>query len=135
MTKAEHLTHARHNEKACRYVSREGNLNDWVITTAFYSALHYVSYRIFPYDMYDQRGRQTLILHLDKYHAVYSAAPNKHQSLLNLVDENCNEIIDAYDWLYSTCMTARYRKYNQPGQYAVKAMQYLDEVRDYCITN
>lgn len=40
--------HAAHNEKACDYLLKSRLFNDWVITTAFYSALHYVQDEIFP---------------------------------------------------------------------------------------
>lgn len=40
--------HAIHNEEACDFLLSSNKFNDWVITTAFYSALHFVQHEIFP---------------------------------------------------------------------------------------
>jgi hypothetical protein len=40
--------HAKHNEELCDFLISVGKYNDWVITTAFYSAIHYVQSKIFP---------------------------------------------------------------------------------------
>ena len=40
--------HAVHNERACDFLLSSGEFNDWVVTTTFYAALHYVRYELFP---------------------------------------------------------------------------------------
>jgi len=40
--------HAIHNEAACDFLLSGNQFNDWVVTTAFYAALHYVQHEIFP---------------------------------------------------------------------------------------
>jgi hypothetical protein len=42
------LNHAKHNESVCNYLGRKDDFSDWVITTSFYSALHYVRHLMFP---------------------------------------------------------------------------------------
>ncbi|MEJ7683795.1 MAG: hypothetical protein WKG06_39235 [Segetibacter sp.] len=44
----ERLDHAIHNENVCSYLELKKEYADWIITTAFYSALQFVSYKIFP---------------------------------------------------------------------------------------
>ena len=51
MSKNDSLNHAIHNKEACEYLSKEPKFSDWVITTAFYSALHFIDYKIFPLDL------------------------------------------------------------------------------------
>ena len=40
--------HAIHNEEACKFLLTSKKFNDWVVTTAFYSALHFVQNELFP---------------------------------------------------------------------------------------
>jgi hypothetical protein len=40
--------HAIHNEEVCDFLLSSNKFNDWVVTTAFYSALHFVQHEIFP---------------------------------------------------------------------------------------
>jgi len=40
--------HAIHNEQVCDYLLASNEFHDWVVTTAFYAALHFVQSDIFP---------------------------------------------------------------------------------------
>lgn len=40
--------HAIHNEAACDFLLSSKRFNDWVVTTAFYSALHFIQHELFP---------------------------------------------------------------------------------------
>lgn len=42
--------HGQHNEEVCDLLLLQKKYPDWVITTAFYAALHFVSYKIFPFN-------------------------------------------------------------------------------------
>jgi len=48
--------HAEHNEKAYRYLCKEPEFCDWIITTAFYSAIHFIRHRMLPYDVQLKNG-------------------------------------------------------------------------------
>jgi hypothetical protein len=39
---AEHLQQARHNEALAKLLAQDMTYRDWIITTSFYAALHYV---------------------------------------------------------------------------------------------
>ena len=41
------LGQARHNEKLCLFLDDNSEYPDWVVTTSYYSAIHYV-YQLFP---------------------------------------------------------------------------------------
>lgn len=38
---------AKHNEELWELLLKNGKFSDWVITAAFYSALHYVEHEVF----------------------------------------------------------------------------------------
>ena len=42
------IDHAKHNESVCNYLGRNSAFGDWVITSAFYSAMHYVRHLMIP---------------------------------------------------------------------------------------
>lgn len=42
------LDHAKHNERVCNYLGKNADFGDWVITTSFYAAMHYVRHLIVP---------------------------------------------------------------------------------------
>ena len=61
------LDHAKHNEEACRELLRTGKFNDWVITTAYYSAIYYVTYELFP-AQYEVGGKALNCLNFQDYY-------------------------------------------------------------------
>lgn len=59
--KQKHADKARHNRVLCWHIAEQtttGNLchHDWVVTTAFYSALHFVTGLVFPFNV---NGKET----------------------------------------------------------------------------
>ena len=102
------LDHARHNEKVLKYLDKEPTNSDWVITVAFYSALHYVRYKIFPLTVKKANGDNHIHITFDNY-CSYHRYDNlgKHEMLLGLVAEHCPEIAYEYNQLKDMCWTAR----------------------------
>lgn len=120
---------AEHNEKACALLLQDGNFNDWVVTTAFYSALHYVGHQLFPIkiaavtyntfnEYYDQVGQSLNI--------------SKHRAKCNLVTSNltCGS---EYRWLMDECMNARYVDYEVDNDTAKMANTCLKRIKK-CVT-
>ena len=48
MVKQKSKDHAIHNELACIYLDKCTDFPDWVITTSFYSSLHFLQHKLFP---------------------------------------------------------------------------------------
>lgn len=48
------LDHATHNEEVCSHLDDNTKYSDWIITTAFYSAMHFMKHKIFPLKIIDQ---------------------------------------------------------------------------------
>jgi hypothetical protein len=118
------LEHALHNEMACNHLLACGQFNDWVITTAFYSALHFSHYELFP-------GTYNDVYHAD-FDSYFRAIPKrkmtKHAAILQLTGRHLT-YHQQYSWLYSNCMSARYCDYQVSNGKAAHARQLLDSIK------
>ena len=126
--------HAEHNEKACDFLYKDGNFNDWVVTTAFYSAIHFVRHKIFPITKYNsQLGHDVTYQSLDQYVNHHdSASDNKLKELRILVEENISQIKGRYRWLSNLCHTSRYHNYKVSLKKAKLAREHLKEIKQAC---
>jgi hypothetical protein len=132
----ERLEHGKHNEAVCDYLEIRNEFADWIITTAFYSALQFVSYVIFPFEMPAIGGKKTAIHTLDEYFNYRRGGNNKinkHDLLSDLVKIHCNPISEDYDWLLSMSKNARYINYQHDPQVANKARVLMKKVKAHCI--
>lgn len=120
------LDHALHNEKVCKHVD-EGGFNDWVVTTAFYSALHFVEHEIFPFQ---DEGNSIEYESFDDYCTGKRGGKHKLRSLL--VHENLETVSAEYDWLKNTSWTARYNKYQVSEDVKDRAIYCLNRIKDVC---
>lgn len=126
------LKHAKHNESVSRYLSPKQDYADWVVITAFYSAIHFVEHKIFPYNA----AGNTFQTMKQYFIAVKHTFPgrNKHAWRQELVGHLCSEISASYNWLFATCNTARYSNYEfpQPRQVSKRATEELKKIKDFC---
>lgn len=109
---SERLEHALHNELVCDYLSLKEEFSDWIITTAFYSCLQFVSYKIFPFTKTDINGKKVKIESIDDFYVFeLNRRTSKHELLSDLVEEKINSVSPDYDWLLSMSKTSRYVNY------------------------
>ena len=120
--------HGVHNERACNLLAGDGRFPDWVVTTAFYSALHYVQARLFPFT--DEDG--TRYSSIDEFIYVHPEHSNKHQATVDLIYMEMSEIGSKYAWLRQQSHTARYIKYKTPKEDAATAIKYLGAIKVFC---
>ena len=125
--------HAQHNKAVCELLLSHKNFNDWVVTTAFYSALHYVQSKVFPYT--DEKGATHN--NIDEYLNYLSSTSagkkdSKHSATIKLVNKELRSIRTHYRWLYDTCMTARYSQYKVPKSTALEAKESLLKIEAAC---
>src|SRR5690348_4477874 len=95
--KSNPLDHARHNERVCNFLDGPKDQPDWVVTTAFYSALHYVRHWIFPFEMEILPNKKQIFNSFDDYYQHYHSlypSTNKHETLKKLVRLRIPEIAD-----------------------------------------
>ncbi|TGM13637.1 hypothetical protein EHQ82_19240 [Leptospira selangorensis] len=119
--------HAKHNEAVCDLLLANGNFSDWVVTTSFYSALHYVQHEIFPIT---EQG--ITFPDLDSYYhhlKQNGKQKSKHRVTINLVNTHIKNAAPKYRWLYDSCMNARYTNYKISKTLATQARKYLTEIK------
>lgn len=127
------LDHALRNESACDYLNQSGDFPDWVITTAFYSALHFIRYKIFPITI-DEESFETL----DEYtkRSTDKYGKSAHSLLRKLLNKKFKKNLAApYSELFDSCHNARYCNYNVEKEEVANALDNLAEIKKYCNTN
>ncbi len=122
--------HAIHNEKACDYLLLSNNFNDWVVTTAFYSALHYVQHELFPLKQQNTvyKDFNTLFYRVLKRN---NSALNKHYATIRLVAQYLPTCNSHYRWLHDACKNARYSNYRVSERKAHTARAKLDQLKNH----
>lgn len=125
------LQHAKHNEDACNAIYQLEKYNDWVVTTAFYSALHYVNHKLFPSEY---EGTQFATLDTYYRHRFISSnrKPSKHWFTLNLVKEKLPTINASYRRLFELSSNARYIDYQTTPRLMEEARKSLIKVKGVC---
>lgn len=118
--------HALHNENACNFIHASKDFPDWVITTAFYSALHFVNYEMFPLD-----SLGTIFDNFEDYYSTRCFGKNisKHEATALLVGRYMKNSRSRYRWLLDVCKTARYNNYNADPNHAQQAIDYLSFIK------
>lgn len=123
--------HALHNESLCDHLLHNGQYNDWVVTTGFYSALHFVQHQLFPLTV----GGNTYV-NFEQYFAAEILNKNlkvsKHKAVLKLISSNLTACYPHYKSLYDMCMFSRYNNYVISPAKAQKARENLTEVKTLC---
>lgn len=100
---------------------------DWVVTTAFYSSIHFVEDNILP----TQVNGKTCTNISDVKEAY--TLNGRHAARLKLVYDKLGYKIGAkYQWLDDQSRNSRYSTYKITQDKADKAKQYLDEIYTQC---
>ncbi|KXK55016.1 MAG: hypothetical protein IPM61_06135 [Chlorobi bacterium] len=128
--------HALHNEQVCDYLAKHGGFSDWVVTTAFYSAIHWIEDYLFPCVVKD--GEKEIEVHslesyTDFYNTSYGLKKSNHAIRGMLVRDRCAAILSNYSSLYDNCMTARYADYRKDMKTATKARRCLAAIKEFCL--
>lgn len=126
---AKKQAHAEHNMELCEVIRKANKHFDWVITTAFYSALHFVDLKIFPFPV--GGGGSCNDIKTAKSQLRMSS---KHETRLEMVKLQCTRpVYDAYRWLYTASAEARYTTYKFQACQADKALDSLRVIQKYCV--
>lgn len=132
---AKRRNHALRNEQACFYLQESGGFPDWVITTAFYSALQFIKYKVFPLTI-----NETTFNNLDEYRDYmvtnhYNHGTSSHSILKKLLNKQFRNIAAPYNELYDACQNARYVEYDVSQEEVELALKNLAEIKKFCNTN
>jgi len=119
------------NEALCDHILSTGMWNDWVVTTAFYSARYYVESCLFPLTLGENTytGFEDYFIDRNK-HGDYSR--NEHQSRITLVHQKLKPASNAYKFLMEASISARYDGYKVDVATAHKARERLDLIKNCC---
>jgi hypothetical protein len=118
--------HAQHNEEVCDLLLQNGRFPDWVVTTAYYSAIYYVDHEIFPLEIPPAQKFPTF----NNY--VYRKEGKPHKLRLDLVETRLPKCFDCLKWLFETCDGARYNSYNVGPEIAKEAKRRLEHIKKEC---
>ena len=123
------LKHAQHNNETCNYLLHGGSHNDWVVTVAFYSAIHFFRYKIFPLEF---NNGDTSLNSFEDFCNSFNIR-DKHKALENLVKKFTDrEIYMKFRSLKNECWTCRYSNFNVKEERAKEAYTDLAEISKYC---
>lgn len=125
-----YIEHARHNESVCNYLGKKEAYSDWVITTAFYSAMHYVRHLIIPVT---KKGKVYLDFE-SLFCDLKSPMDGRHGFLRNYVLMNYSSIGYEYCKLHDMSTTARYTQYTYTRDQAKISKGYLEEIKNFVNT-
>lgn len=120
--------HAQHNENLCDFLIADGTYSDWIITTAFYSALHYVQHELFPLI----EGGTTYNTFNEYYRTVQQPIKlSKHKGMIILTKRYLKPCSGQYRWLYDACMNSRYNNYRVSTGKSTTARDKLNAVKSH----
>lgn len=129
----DHRSQADHNREVCLHLHNEmsGQFNDWVVTTAYYSAIHYFYSDFFP-GKFEINGKFINFTSFDQW---YSAQPikGKHEATFQLVKERFSDnedLIDSFQRLKDLCWSSRYKNWKIEDALADFALDCLKQVRE-----
>ncbi len=124
--------HAIHNEEACKFLLTSKKFNDWVVTTAFYSALHFVQHELFPLS-FNGHEYNDFNVYFDKVLKNKNKKTSKHAATIELVKSNLPLCSSYYRWLHDACMSSRYNNYKVSDTKANSANNNLIELKKHLI--
>jgi len=117
--------HGKHNKDICDklYLQDELECNDWVITTAFYSSIHYLDHILFPYLHTDG----CVFNDINEAHKIIKAK-NKHETRGILVQRKVPSLGGHYVFLKEECYNARYSNYQVNEAFSNRAVRNLEKI-------
>lgn len=123
--------HGQRNLKLCLQLLDKGDYLDWVVTTAFYSSVHFVEHALFP--LAKKAGLGTHVNFNDYYQSL-PFSTSKHAAKVDLVRTYIRPVSTAYRELLDDCNNARYIDYNVNPSDAIEAKKKAETIKAACLT-
>jgi hypothetical protein len=120
------LRHGIHNKELCLELHSQRKYNDWVLTTAFYSAIHYFDHKIFPLSA-DSKKFESLDSCLKHFRAY-----GRHDCRKKIISRFLPKLLNNYNYLDKNCRNARYIDYQVNDTKAALAIIKLEEIIKEC---
>lgn len=119
-------SHGSHNKKVCDYLNLkcEEDCNDWIVTTAFYSSIHFLDHALFPC-VYDQKTFNNIN---EAHNYMRLKTNSKHQTRDVLLNKILPKHKSEYSFLIEESQNARYSNYQVHDMVAAKAVRSLESI-------
>lgn len=123
--------HGQHNHTVCKKLCVTADIpcNDWIVTTAFYSAIHFIDHVLFPV----KHGGITYN-NINEAHNFFNKK-SKHFTRGYLVSLYLKKHAVDYEYLMSECWNARYISYNVNELVSNLCVRKLDNIKKDCDIN
>jgi len=96
--------HGEHNKRLCDELYASNKYPDWVVTTAFYSAIHFVDAIIFPFS---HNGKE--IKSLEGALQTDLSKRGRHETRANLVKRQLPQLDTSFRYLKENCQCSIYK--------------------------
>ncbi len=127
------LSHAKHDEDTALLVHSLKKSNKWTVVISFYSALHYLRYKLFPLTQITG-GVTTIYDSLDDYYSKLPAGKRgMHHVMVALTWLMLPSIAAKYNWLFHTATTARYTNDEIDDRASDQAIKNLAVIKKECL--
>jgi len=116
--------HGQHNKKVCDrlHLQDEYECCDWVVTTAFYSAIHFIDHALFPCTYDGKRFND-----INEAHKSMRGI-SRHETRGILVNKHMPQHRGAYTFLSSESRSARYVHYKVNQAIANRAVKEVEAI-------
>ena len=135
------LEHANHNFSAFSKIKELNEFDDWVVTTAFYSALKYMESDLFPGTyMHPVKQVEDSFETFDNYKKSHASImrKNAHALLLDLIEEvymeNNGELVMSYQDLKDNCWNARYMDYKVDKDIVELCVEAIETIKNFVVS-
>jgi len=133
MGNCKHLDQAKHNEEVCNHLNNYPSFSDWIITTAFYAATHYIRYKILPYKITDAAGKDIEYIDFETlYNSERLPHMGRHEFTHYFLTKKHSKIADDFKILKGLSNNARYLNYQMGSQNSNNARVLLRAIKAYC---
>lgn len=118
--------HGEHNKKVCDYLHLrcEEKFNDWIVTTAFYSSIHFLDHALFPCKF---EGNDFNNIN-EAHNHLRLRSSSKHQTRDILLNKIMPKHKADYSFLIEESQNARYSNYQVNDLVAAKAVRSLESI-------
>ena len=122
--------HGNHNLDLCKVILDDAEYNDWVVTTAFYSAVHFVEHALFPLIENNVEYKT-----FNEYWQIKYAHRHisKHDCKKRLVKQYIPSVKTQYRELCDDCFNSRYNNYHVSDYNAAQAFKKAQAIRTACL--
>lgn len=116
--------HGRHNKTVCDklYLQEDYICNDWIVTTSFYSAIHFLDHALFPVTHSSRKFDN-----INEAHN-FMVSSSKHQTRGILLTKYLPKHAADYDFLIEESQNARYVDYDVNPAISNKAVRIIDSI-------